>query len=420
MIKRITFTFFLYAFLLTAADAATSRYNFPSPNRAIPYPTINYNSGYPKELIDKGEYLVKIGDCISCHTDTTTLDSKPFAGDYPIHVPLFGTFYSPNITPDKETGIGNWSDEQFYNAMHHGINTEDKNLYPVFPYPYYNKVTKDDIMAIKAYLFSIPPVEKKKHKDAILFPLQWRFLQWGWKALFFLPNQGTFTPDPKLTDAQNRGAYLVEGLGHCSMCHTPTNLLGAPKTNLYLQGNQLDNYYALDITSMGLHDYSVDDIVNLFKSGTMLGGQGRVVGPMKEVIHNSLHYLTDDDLRAIAEYLKTVPGPKIPKNQKGIYTFVCSHCHDEGLEGAPRLEDQANWSYRLRTTGKKQIIENAIKGLNNMPPKGGCGTCTDAEIEDVVEFMLSRSLPSDKYPRMEVVPTAPPSSTLTGQAGSKK
>lgn len=420
MIKRITNIFLILVFLPSVSYAAQYQYNFPSPNRAIPYPTINYNSGYAKKLIDKGEYLAKIGDCISCHTNTTKVGSPAFAGDFPMPVPIFGTFYTPNITPDKEAGIGNWTDEQFYNAMHNGINAHGKNLYPVFPYIYFNRVTKEDILAIKAYLFSIPPVNQKKREDDILFPLKWRFLQWGWKALFFLPDNGTFKPDPNRSDSYNRGAYLVEGLGHCSMCHTETNILGGPKKNLYLQGNQLDNYYALDITSMGLHGYSVDEIVHLFKSGTMLGGQGKVIGPMKEVIHNSLQYLTDDDLRAIAEYLKTVSGPKIPNDPKGIYKAVCSHCHDEGLEGAPRLDGQANWSYRLRTTGKKQLIENAINGFNNMPPKGGCGTCTDAEIRQVVEFMLSRSLPSDKYPKMEVVPTAPPSGSITSQVGNKK
>ncbi len=378
------------------------------------YPKPTHVSPKLEPLIKRGEYLAKAGDCISCHTDIKP-NSKPFAGGRAMVVPPFGTFYAPNITGDKTTGIGNWTDKQFLNAMRNGVGIHGQNLYPVFPYVYFNKVTPKDLLAIKAYLMSIPRVKQKNKPNKILWPFSMRFLQYGWKVLFFYPDRGVFKPVPTKSPQWNRGAYLVEGLGHCSMCHTPINFLGAPIKSKYLSGNFVEGYWAPNITSAALAPYSIKQIVDVFKQGVLLGGQGEVLGPMSEANHNSLRYLTDDDLAAIAIYLKSVKGiaPKAastgaitPQAVRNIYDNSCASCHDRGLQGAPILGDEANWKRRL-LKGKDTVIRHAIEGYNQMPAKGTCTTCSNAQIRAVTEYMIAKSLPGLHKAPMHVVPTSP-------------
>ena len=191
--------------------------------RYVAYPLIRSTDAQVK----RGEYLVKVGDCASCHTDTAP-GSKIFAGGLGIKTP-FGIFYSPNITPDKATGLGNWSDEGFIHAMQSGVAPHWSYLFPVFPYPYFARVYREDLLAIKAYLDKVPAVNAPHKKNEVPFPFNQRFLQIGWRLLFFhFQNQGEYKANPIHTKAWNRGAYLVQGLGHCGMCHTPINTLGAP------------------------------------------------------------------------------------------------------------------------------------------------------------------------------------------------
>ncbi len=384
------------------------------PGQFPTYPKLVLKPGDNVKLIKRGEYLAKVGDCIACHTETKT-NAKPFAGGRGLVVPPFGTFFTPNITPDKKYGIGSWTDKQFINAMHHGIGAKGENLYPAFPFMYFNKITTKDLLAIRAYLNHIPAAHQKNKANKLIFPTNVRLLQYGWKILYFYWNEGQFKPNPKKSAAWNRGAYLVKGLGHCSMCHT-SQLLGIPNNSDYLGGALLQGYWAPNITSGALKGYSVDQIVQVFKKGMLLGDQGQVLGPMAEANHDSLKYLTDKDLRAIATYLKSVKAvePEAAKTKqitsssvRDIYEKSCSACHDDGVLGAPKLGDTAYWELRIKNQGIPLIIKRAIIGYNQMPPKGTCMTCSNAQIRAVVEYMVHRSLTSWAKAPMMIVPTAP-------------
>ena len=171
-------------------------------------------------LVNAGEYLARAGDCVACHTAP---GGKLFAGGRPMATP-FGTLYSPNITPDHETGIGEWTADEFYRMMHTGRSRDGRLLYPAMPFASYTKVTREDSDAIFAYLKSVPPVRQPNRPHELRFPFNNRSLILGWRTLFF--REGEYEPDPTQSDEWNRGAYLVEGLGHCAMCHTPINALG--------------------------------------------------------------------------------------------------------------------------------------------------------------------------------------------------
>jgi len=173
-----------------------------------------------EDAIEHGEYLVRAGGCISCHTAT---GGQPFAGGRALATP-FGTFYSPNITPDPETGIGRWTDAQFLRALREGVRPDGANYFPVFPYPSFTGISDGDALAIKAYLFSRPPVHQENKPHDVGWPFSWRPLQTGWKFLFFAP--GPFQPSSEHGAAYNRGAYLVTALSHCGECHTPRNMFG--------------------------------------------------------------------------------------------------------------------------------------------------------------------------------------------------
>lgn len=276
------------------------------------YPTPNYNSGFPPQLIKQGEYLAKAGDCIACHTDTHH-HGIPFAGGYAIKTP-FGVIYSPNITPDKTTGIGNWTSDQFIKAMHDGIAPNGSNYFPVFPYTSFTKVNVADLMAIQAYLMSLPPINNIPPANDITWPFSIRFFQWGWKLLFFDKYKGVYQYDANQLPEWNRGAYLVQGLAHCGECHSPRNLLGAVKHKNEFTGAFVLGYYAPDITAKGLKDASIDDVLNVFLKNQTLNGTGQVQGPMAEVNYDSLRYMTQDDLRNIVIYLKTVVSMEPQQN----------------------------------------------------------------------------------------------------------
>lgn len=359
------------------------------------YPVVDYGTGTQASLIKRGEYLAKAGDCIACHTDTTN-GGKIFAGGLPMKTP-FGTFYSPNITPDKDTGIGKWSDEDFMRAMQHGIRPDGSYNFPVFPYLYFTKLNKNDLLAIKSYLFALPPVYQPARKNDVPWPLSWRFLQLGWRILFF--HGGEYKYDAEHTAVWNRGAYLVQGLGHCGMCHTPINLLGAPKEKYFLTGNFVDGYFAPDITGFGLKGTTTQSVVDVFTQDQMLKGAGAVQGPMAEVDHDSLMYLKPEDLNAIAVYLQTVKskepeasGPTGAGAGKKIYESHCAVCHGTGAAGAPKLGDVAAWTPRIKQ-GMDVVFQHAINGFNSMPPRGTCMSCSDEQVKAAVQYLVDQSKP---------------------------
>lgn len=257
-----------------------------------------------ESAVERGAYLVKAAGCVGCHTAKR---GTHFAGGLGLKTP-FGTFFSPNITPDKNTGIGDWSDEDFVRALHEGIAPDGGRYFPVFPYPSYTKMTREDALAIKAYLFSLEPVSQANREHDVSFPFSWRFLQRGWRMINF--DEGRFEPDPGLSDEINRGRYLTDALAHCGECHTPRNFMGGTDNDMYLAGTPdgPEGQLAPNITphDTGISDWSESDLVSLMKSG-FKPDFDNVQGTMAEAIEEGLMHLTDEDLQAIAAYLKTVP-----------------------------------------------------------------------------------------------------------------
>ena len=259
------------------------------------------------ETIARGAYLANAAECEACHTDKEH-HGQPYAGGRALATP-FGTFYSPNITPDPETGIGSWSEAQFLRALRLGVRPDGANYFPVFPYPSFTKITDEDARAIKAYLFSLPAVRQVNRAHDSSFPVSWRFLQAGWKLLFF--NPGPFRPAPERSEAYNRGAYLVTALAHCRECHTPRNWFGAMEPSRFLAGTPAgpDGKAVPNITpdrKTGIGNWSEDDITTLLKDG-QTPDFDFVGGAMAEVVRNTTR-LTDADRRAIAVYLRTLPA----------------------------------------------------------------------------------------------------------------
>jgi mono/diheme cytochrome c family protein len=282
----------------------------------------------------RGKALVAAGDCVACHT---TPGGKPFAGGLALQTP-FGAIMTPNLTPDNATGIGSWSADDFARAMHEGKRPGGTRLYPAFPYPSYTKVSRADSDAIYAYLRSLDPVVSEVNRNTLPFPFNIRTSMAGWNMLFFTP--GEFKPDPAKSEEFNRGAYLVEGLGHCGTCHTPMNAFGANKADKAFQGGQIDNWTVPNITNdaqTGLGKWSVDDVVQYLKTGQARGAIAS--GPMKDVVENSTARMPDADLKAMAVYLKErgaagspAPAPVAAddarmKMGEAVYVDTCSACH---------------------------------------------------------------------------------------------
>ena len=255
------------------------------------------------ETIARGKALVVAGDCASCHTADP---AKPFAGGRRIATP-FGGVYAPNLTPDRETGLGRWSDEDFLRALRHGIAPDGSRYYPAFPYPNFTKLVREDILAIRAYLATLEPVRKAAPPPELLFPFNFRVVMRVWNWLFLKP--GIIMPDQARGTAWNRGRYLVEGLGHCGACHTPKNFLGADKRDQAFAGNRVDGMFAPRLDGAersGLKSWSADDIAEYLQSGRNAKSHAGQV--MSEVVVNSTSKMSDGDIRAIAVYLKSLPA----------------------------------------------------------------------------------------------------------------
>ncbi len=299
-------------------------------------------------LVARGEYLARAGNCFSCHTRE---GGEPYSGGLSFKTPysFLGEIHSTNITPDPETGIGTWTEEQFKRAMHEGIAADGSNLLPAFPYTAFTLITDDDIKALYAFLKTVPPVKYEPPSNGWAFAI--RFPVKFWNALFF--KKGRFQPDEKQSAEWNRGAYLVEGLGHCSACHTPRNLLLAEKTDQkYAGGLQEDHvgdgktrtWFAVNLTPspVGLGTWPEAQIQRYLKTGHST--KAGIFGPMNEVVINSLQHLTTEDTKAMAVYLKSLPPiddvPKqtISDEQKAagaaLYKKHCDECHLDSGRGA--------------------------------------------------------------------------------------
>ena len=256
-------------------------------------------------LLVRGEYLTKAADCIACHT--VPGKGEPFAGGLPFVLP-FGTIYSSNITADPATGIGNWSDEQFVRAMHDGVRADGKRLYPAFPYTAYTALSRKDVLAIKAYLFSLPQVKQPNREPDLGFPFNQRWAMGFWNAAFFKSRR--FEADPSQPPAWNQGKYLATALGHCAECHTPRNFAFALETSNNLAGETVQGWRAYNITSdakNGIGGWSDAEIAAYLTTGHA-DGRGSASGPMGEAVEHSLQYLKAEDTAALVSYLRTVPA----------------------------------------------------------------------------------------------------------------
>jgi mono/diheme cytochrome c family protein len=299
-------------------------------------------------IVAHGEYLAQAGDCVACHTAP---GGKLFAGGRAMPTP-FGTLYTSNVTPDRDTGIGKWTADQFYSMIHTGRFPDGGLVYPAMPFGSYTKVTRSDSDAIFAFMQSVPPVKQQNRPHDLKFPYNNRSLIIGWRTLFF--SEGEYKPDGAKSDEWNRGAYLVQGLGHCAMCHSAINALGGSSESVAFEGGliPMQNWYAPSLTSNkegGLGDWSIEDISDLLRTG--ISKRGAVYGPMADVTYNSLQYMTEADTRAMAVYLKTLAEHSVPDAPRvttsaqesslllrlgqSIYADKCASCHGEKGLGKP-------------------------------------------------------------------------------------
>ncbi|GAB3541825.1 cytochrome c [Noviherbaspirillum agri] len=298
------------------------------------------------EQVARGAYLARAGNCVGCHTER---GGSPYAGGRAIRTP-FGAIHAPNITPDNETGIGSWTADDFWRALHNGKSKDGTLLYPAFPYPNYTKVTRADADAMYAYFRTLTPVRRPNREPELRFPFNQRLLLAGWRALYFRP--GTYQAAPARDAEWNRGAYLVQGLGHCNACHTPRNVLGATQEKAEFSGAMMPmlGWHAAALTGeaqTGLGQWTVQDLSALL--GTGISPRGAASGPMAEVVRKSLQHLSGEDLRAMAVYLKSLPGsaarsgqaalqPEDDKTLKlgaALYEEHCTDCHKAAGEGVP-------------------------------------------------------------------------------------
>jgi len=349
----------------------------------------------------RGQYLVAAGDCLSCHLRD---GGEPFAGGLGLNTP-FGVIYTSNITPDRETGIGAWTADQFYRAMHDGKSSQGHDLYPAFPYPWFKLVSREDDDAIFAYLMSLPAVSYTAPKNDLAFPLNFRSFVGAWNLLFL--DSHDFQTDPEQSAEWNRGAYLVNGLGHCGGCHTPKNSFGADKSKQELHGGKLDDWVAPDLTGntrIGLGDWSVDDIAEFLGTGRNV--HAAAGGAMADVISYSTSLLSDADRRAIAVYLKSQPAsagiessaPEAGAMRRGaaIYSDACASCHlDDGV-GQSRLFPPLGKDAMLQQpdpTGLEHLILAGTRiGVSASRPSplgmpSFAWKLTDQEIADVSTFI---------------------------------
>ena len=354
------------------------------------------------DLIAKGKALAEAGDCSSCHTADP---SKPFAGGKRIPTP-FGGIYSANLTPDRNTGLGLWSDENFLRAMRFGEGPNGARYYPAFPSPHFTKLTRDDIFAIRAYLNTFTPVNNTPPSNELRWPLNYRGLMRTWNFLFFKP--GVFEPDQNKSATWNRGGYLVEGAGHCGACHTPKNFLGAEKQNARCAGDVIDGWFAprLDGAARGgLKSWTADDIAEYLLSGR--NGHSHASGPMAQVVLSSTSHMSEADVRAMAMYLKDVsagppepavaaPSPTQMSNGEKLYKGSCVACHELDGSSAPRIYPPLPGNANLQSANPASAIKIVLDGAEtittsrapntgSMPPYAS--KMSDQEVADVVTYI---------------------------------
>jgi mono/diheme cytochrome c family protein len=336
---------------------------------AIPPPAAQTES---PALVARGAYLARAGNCMTCHT---ARGGAAYAGGRGIDTP-FGTVYASNLTPDAKTGIGSWSADHFWRALHNGRSKDGRLLYPAFPYPNYTQVTRADSDALYAFLRSLPAVAQDNTAHALRWPYGTQSALAVWRALYFSP--GVHQADTAQSAAWNRGAYLVRGLGHCAACHTARNALGATDDKLDLAGGAIpmQNWYAPSLTApheAGVADWDVRDIVRLLQTG--VSARASATGPMAEVVLQSTQHLSMEDLQAMAVYLKALPPSPPPAAQPPpavssqraeraaqIYGEQCAQCHGAQGEGVPNAYPALAGNRAVTMPAKANLVQVVLNG----------------------------------------------------------
>jgi mono/diheme cytochrome c family protein len=391
------------AIIVIAAGVAVALAYRPAIGKiARPDPKI-----FPAELIEKGEKLALIGDCAVCHTATAGAD---YAGGLPLATP-FGTLFTTNITPDENTGIGNWSPEAFRRAMHEGTARDGSHLYPALPYDHYTHVADADIDAIYAFLMTRRPIEATAPANQLIPPLGFRPLLAGWKMLFL--HQGVWQPDPAQSAAFNRGAYLVEGLGHCGGCHTPRNIAGGEARGKSYAGGTAEGWVApaLNQDNPAARSWTVDQIDQYLRTGIDIN-HSVAGGPMGPVVH-SLAKAPEADVHAIALYVASLMrgGAKAPEQPAPdrvdeaanshpvgatLFAGACAGCHGAGAPMTAQGRPKLSLATPVNADDPRDAIQVVLQGLR--PEKGKPGlympalgdAFTDAQVADLIGYVRAR------------------------------
>ncbi len=364
-------------------------------------------------LIERGAYLARAADCLACHSKPGGQD---YAGGLGFKLP-FGTLYSTNITPDKDNGIGNYSDAEFINAVRRGVRRDGAMLYPAMPYTSYSYLTDADTLAIKAYLFTLPAAHPQPPENSLAFPFNQRWAMWFWATMF---NRDTrFAPDSSKSPEWNRGAYLAEALAHCGECHTPRNLAFAVDNRQKFAGAMTAGWHAFNITSdkaSGIGGWSDADLASYLADGHATE-HGTASGPMGEAVDRSFSYMTNDDIKSLVAYLRTVPavasgdqpGPARPapashkssgggNNPRGKLVFegACVSCH--GWSGESPVSPMATLTGAAAVSDHSgtNVVQIVLSGTRRLTPEGALSmpafgnAYSDDEIAAVANYVASR------------------------------
>ena len=384
---------------------------------------VNYKAGDPTgvpaslsnaSLVDRGEYLARAADCKVCHT---TPGGTEFAGGLGINLP-FGTLYSTNITPDRETGIGKYSDQDFLNALHRGIRRDGARLYPAMPFTSYTYISDADALAIKAYLFSLAPVRVAVPANTLMFPFNQRWAMAFWSAAFSADVQ--FEPNASRSVEWNRGAYLAEALAHCGECHTPRNLAFALDNRKKFAGALTAGWHAFNITSdkgTGVGAWSDEDLAAYLSTGHAKG-HGTASGPMGEVVDQSTSQFAPEDIRAVVAYLRTVPaiastdlparlapaaspspkdgGLTADAGGKRVFEGACVSCHSWTGESAISPFATLTGAWAVNDPAATNVAQIVISGTRRHAPADAISmpafgdSYSDTEIAEVANYVISR------------------------------
>jgi len=355
---------------------------------------------------DSGEYLTRAADCVACHTAE---GGAPYAGGRAFKLPV-GTIYSPNITPDPETGIGNYTDDEFVDALQKGIGHGGKRLYPAMPYNSYTLLSRQDALAIKSYLFTLKPVRATAPENTLRFPFNQRWTLWFWNKANTADQR--FQPDSSKSAEWNRGAYLAEALGHCTQCHTPRNWMMGLKTSASFAGATQAGWHAYNISSDKLHGiggWSDADLASYLTTG-FAPNHGPASGPMAEAITNSLRFLSPQDIHAMVTYLRDIPpqddGPPAPKPTPvatdtdplgaHIFALACAGCHLPTGQGRQSPWAALAGDHSTADPAATNILQVLAHGSTLQTPQGQvfmhsfAGAYTDQELAAAANYVQAQ------------------------------